>query len=158
MPTGVVIAYSGSGCVNANRPTQVAIWKYHGNHLTIADGEFITLAAGVAAWPMLARAQQPFQKLWRLGVLETNSRASNSANFDAFQKEMDRLGYVEGKNLIIEYRSVDGRAERYSELAAELVRLKTDAILTRGTPATRAARDASATTPVVMTAVARSAY
>jgi putative ABC transport system substrate-binding protein len=119
--------------------------------------EFITLLGGAANAPLLAtltaHAQQPFEKFWRLGVLETNSRASNS-NFDAFQQEMHRLGYVEGKNLVIEYRSVDGRAERYAELAAELVRLKTDAILTRGTPATRAVRDASATTPVVMTAVA----
>jgi putative ABC transport system substrate-binding protein len=60
------------------------------------------------------------------------------------------LGYVEGRNLIVDYRSADGRAERFPDLASELVRLKVDLIVTRGTPATRAAKDATATIPVVM--------
>jgi putative ABC transport system substrate-binding protein len=60
------------------------------------------------------------------------------------------LGYVEGRNLIIEYRSADGRADRFPELASELVRLKIDLIVTRGTPAARAAKNATGTIPVVM--------
>ncbi|HEY3177675.1 MAG TPA: ABC transporter substrate-binding protein [Casimicrobiaceae bacterium] len=78
------------------------------------------------------------------------SHQRDSANLDALRKGLRELGYVEGRNLIIEYRSADGRADRFPELASELVRLKIDLIVTRGTPAARAAKNATGTIPVVM--------
>jgi putative ABC transport system substrate-binding protein len=116
--------------------------------------EFITLLGGAAtaAWPLAARAQQG--GVWRLGALETTSRAMNSANYNVLREALRDLGYVEGQNLVIEYRSADGRDERFPQLAAELVGMKVDLILARGTPATMAARNASGTIPIVMTSTA----
>src|SRR6266700_3978818 len=111
--------------------------------------EFIGLVGGAVAWPIGAGAQQT-GKVFRIGILEAVPAAQNAANLDALRKGLRELGYVEGRNLIIEYRSADGRAERFPELASELVRLKVDLIVSRGTPAARAAKDATATIPVVM--------
>jgi putative ABC transport system substrate-binding protein len=102
--------------------------------------------------PLLARAQQ--RKVNRVGVLETTSLRLNTENFDRFRKGMEERGYVEGPSLVILYRSADGHTERFDALAAELVNQKVDLILTRGTPATLAARRATATIPIVMAAVA----
>ena len=85
-------------------------------------------------------------------MLETTDAALNRANLDAFREGLRALGYVEGQNLAIEYRSADGRAERFAAHAAELVASKVDVIVTRGTPAALAAWDASPTIPVVMAA------
>jgi putative ABC transport system substrate-binding protein len=116
--------------------------------------EFITLFGGAAAaWPLVARAQQP-ERIWRLGMLETTSLPANAANVDSFRKALRELGYVEGRNLLIEYRSADGRAERFPQLAAELLHLKVDLIVARGTPAALASKNASSTIPVVTTALA----
>ena len=90
------------------------------------------------------------EKVYRIGILETIPAARNAANLDALRKGLRDLGYVEGRNLIIEYRSADGRAERFPELASELVRLKVDLLVTRGTPAARAAKNATGTIPVLM--------
>ena len=114
--------------------------------------EFITLIGGMAAgWPLAARGQN---RVWRLGALETTSQAMNSVNYSILREALRDLGYVEGQNLVIEYRSADGRDERFPQLAAELVSMKVDLILTRGTPATVAARNASGTIPIVMTSTA----
>jgi len=102
--------------------------------------------------PLLARAQP--RRVYRVGVLETVALRLNVENFDRFRKGMEERGYVEGPSLVIAYRSAEGRTERFAELAAELVRLKVDLILTRGTPATLAAKHATATIPIVMAAVA----
>jgi ABC-type uncharacterized transport system substrate-binding protein len=110
--------------------------------------EFISLLGGAASWPLTARAQQ-VGKVYRIGILEPISAARNAANLNALRKGLRELGYVEGRNLVIEYRSADGRAERFPDLASELVRLKVDLIVTRGTPATIAAKNAT-TIPVVM--------
>ena len=83
--------------------------------------EFITLLGGAAAWPLVARAQQG-ERRRRIGVLETVSVTLNAANYDALRQGLRELGYVEGRNLVIEYRSADGRAERFPDLATELVR------------------------------------
>ena len=83
---------------------------------------FIAALGGAAAWPLVARAQQP-ARVWRVGLLETIPAPANAANFDALRKGLRELGYDEGRSLIIEYRSADGRAERFPALAAELVRL-----------------------------------
>jgi len=114
---------------------------------------FITLLGGAAAgWPLAARAQSS-SKVWRIGVLETTSMALNAPNFDAFRQSLRDLGYVERENLIIEYRSAEGRGERFAELTADLLRLNVDVIVTRGTPAVLAAKKATTTTPIVMAAM-----
>jgi len=116
-------------------------------------GRVATVAVAVALVCMsvsLAADAQQAGKVYRIGILEAVPAAQNSANLDALRKGLRELGYVEGRNLVIEYRSADGRAERFSDLAAELVRLKVDLIVTRGTPATRAVKNATGTIPVVM--------
>jgi putative ABC transport system substrate-binding protein len=105
-------------------------------------------ASAVAACPM--SLAQPQGKVWRIGMLETTSIRLNGANLGAFRQGLREAGYVEGQNLIIEYRSADGRGERFAEMANELVALKVDLIVTRGTPAALAAKHASRTIPVVM--------
>jgi putative tryptophan/tyrosine transport system substrate-binding protein len=112
--------------------------------------EFITLLGGAAAWPLAAHAQQLAR---RIGMLETIPPQANASNFDALRKGLRELGYDEGRGLIIEYRSADGRAEGFPALAAELVRLNVDVIVTRGTPSALAARNATRTIPIVMASV-----
>ncbi len=107
------------------------------------------VAAGLFAATRAARAQRG-GRVYRIGMLETVPAAQNAANLAALRKGLRDLGYVEGQNLLIEYRSADGHAERFPELAAELVRLQPDLIVTRGTPAARAAKKASETIPMVM--------
>jgi putative ABC transport system substrate-binding protein len=85
-------------------------------------------------------------------MLETRSVTLNAANIDAFRQGLQELGYREGQNLAIVYRSSDGRDDRFPGLASELVNLKVDVILTRGTPAALAAKRATQTLPVVMAA------
>jgi putative ABC transport system substrate-binding protein len=113
---------------------------------------FMTLVSGgILAAPLTAEGQ-PAGKVYRIGMLETRSPVLNAANIDAFRQGLLELGYKEGQNLEIVYRSSDGRDERFSGLASELVHLKVDLILTRGTPAALAAKSASQTIPVVMAA------
>ena len=114
-------------------------------------GLAVVLAVCLALGPLAAAAQES-GKVYQIGVLETTSMASNAANLDAFRQGLRELGYVEGRNFMIEYRSADGRRERFPELATELVRLKVDVIVTRGTPAVIAAKNATGTIPVVMAA------
>ena len=120
--------------------------------LDIRRREFIALLAGAVVWPPAAWAQQG-GKVYRIGILETIPASQNTANLDALRKGLRALGYIEGQNLSIEYSSADGIAERFPELAAELVRLQVDLIVTRGTPAAQAAKNATATIPVVMAAI-----
>jgi putative ABC transport system substrate-binding protein len=113
--------------------------------------QFITLLGGAAAaWPLAARAQQA-TKVWHIGVLETSSLALNAANFAAFRQGLRDLGYAEGQNLVIEYRSADN-AERFAGLATELVRLKVDLIVLRGRP--RFWRPRAPPIPIVMVSIA----
>jgi putative ABC transport system substrate-binding protein len=113
---------------------------------------FTTLLCGAAvAWPIAARAQQA-GKVHRIGVLETISTTLNVANFYALREGLRQLGYAEGQNLVIEYRSADGRDDRFPGLARELLALKVDVIVTRGTPAAKAVKNATSTVPVVMMA------
>ena len=117
--------------------------------------QFITLLGGAAvAWPLAARAQQS-SKVWRIGMLETTSELLNAGNLAAFRQSLRDLGYVERQNFTIEYRSADGHPERFAALAAELLRLGVDVIVTRGTPATLAAQEASTTVPIVVTSTAQ---
>jgi putative ABC transport system substrate-binding protein len=116
--------------------------------------EFIWLAgATVVLLRSLPLNAQSSEKVWRIGVLETTSIALNGPNVQALRESLRGLGYVEGKNLIIEYRSAEGRAELFPELAADLLRVNVDVIVTRGTPAVLAAKNATTTTPIVMAAM-----
>jgi putative ABC transport system substrate-binding protein len=106
---------------------------------------------GHVAGPLTGDAHQA-RKVHRIGMLETRSAALNAANVDAFREGLRELGYREGQNIEIVYRSSEGRNDRFPGLARELVNLKVDVIVTRGTPAVQAAKSATATIPVVMAA------
>jgi putative ABC transport system substrate-binding protein len=109
----------------------------------------LALGASSLAAPLALFAQQP-EKKRRIGVLETVSAELNRPNLDAFRQGLREAGHVEGRSFVIEYRSAEGRPERFGDLAAELVRLNVDLILTRGTPATLAAKNATKTIPIVI--------
>jgi len=114
----------------------------------------LAVALGVScSLAPIALVAQPSDKVYRIGVLERTPVAVNAANLEGFRQGLRVLGYIEGKNLAIEYRSADGRDERFPELAAELAQLKVDLILTRGTPAALAAKRATSSIPVVITGV-----
>jgi putative ABC transport system substrate-binding protein len=111
---------------------------------------FITLLAGAAAaWPLAARAQQA-GKVWRIGLLSGASREPTSSNYEAFLQGMRELGYVEGRDFVMEYRFADGKYERFPELAAELVRLKVDVLVTGTAAAIRTLQRATTTIPIVL--------
>ena len=111
----------------------------------------LILAASVVlgGTPLVAEAQ-PAAKLYRVGVLDVVSEAANAANLGAFRQGLRELGYVEGQNLVIDYRSADGRPERFVDLAKELVRLEVDVIVTRGASAALGARHVTGTIPIVV--------
>ena len=96
------------------------------------------------------QAQQP-TKVPRIGFLIASSRSVNAARYETFLQGLRELGYEEGKNIVIEWRSGEGRFDRLAALAAELIRLKVDIIVTAGPADTRAAREATSTIPIVMT-------
>ena len=113
--------------------------------------DFIKVIAGATAvCPLVVRAQQQVGKVFHIGVLETTSQALNGDNFDAFRQGLHEFEYIEGQNLVIEYRSADGHNERFPNLATELARLNVDLILARGTPAALAAKNATRTIPIVL--------
>src|SRR5215471_11194778 len=99
-----------------------------------------------------AEAQQP-AKAPRIGFLGGSSPSAISARIEAFRRGLRELGYVEGKNIVIEWRYAEGKFDRLPALAAELVRLKVDVIVTSGPLPTRAAKEATITIPIVMTQV-----
>ena len=114
----------------------------------------VSLAAGAIA-PLASLAQAP-GKVWRVGFLSVRHLdfVDSDSYYGPFTQGMRELGYVVGKNLVIEWRSAEGDASRLPELAAELVRLKLDILVTAGTPASRAAQKATTTIPIVMISVA----
>jgi len=114
------------------------------------------LALAVALPPASAASAQPSGKVHRIGFLAARARptAWKIDYYNGFVKGMRKLGYVEGKNLVIEWRFADGKPERLPELAAELVNLGVEVIVTGGTPAIRAAQKATRTIPIVMAASA----
>jgi putative ABC transport system substrate-binding protein len=102
-----------------------------------------------AAWPLAARAQQA-GKVWRIGFLSAVSRESSFRSYAALRQGMRELGYVEGKDFVIEWRSVEGKYERFPEIVGELVRLKFDVIVTGVTAALPPLQRATSTIPIVM--------
>jgi putative tryptophan/tyrosine transport system substrate-binding protein len=110
--------------------------------------EFITLLGCTAAWPLTARAQQP-GKLPTIGFLGGGTPTGQRTWVAAFVQRLRELGWIEGRTVTIEYRWGEGRAERFTEIAAELVRLNVDVILAGGTEAAVAAKHATSVIPIV---------
>jgi len=98
----------------------------------------------------VAKAQQT-GKIFRIGFLDSSTASGMAGLVEAFRQELSKLGWVEGKNLAIEYRFAEGKNNRLPELAADLVRLKVDLIVGSGGPAPLAAKRATSTIPIVMT-------
>ena len=115
--------------------------------------EFITLLGGAAAaWPLAARAQQP-SKLPTIGLVGGAIPSTQGTWIAAFVQRMRELGWIENRAVAIEVRWAEGRNERYSEIAAEFVRLKVDVIVTQGTPATIAAKEVTSVIPIVFVGI-----
>ena len=111
--------------------------------------DFIALLGGAAvAWPLAARSQQP-GKLPTIGYLGATTPSAESQRVAALVQRLREFGWIESRNLTIEYRYAEGRSERYTELAAEFVRLNVDVIVTYGTPAVAATKQATAVIPIV---------
>jgi putative ABC transport system substrate-binding protein len=108
---------------------------------------FIAGAVAVMAAPLAAQ-EKPARE-YRIGVLDTVAEPANAANMTQLRKGLKDLGYIEGKNLGLEYRSAEARNNRYPALAAELVHAKVDLIIANGTPAALAAKTAAGAIPVV---------
>ena len=108
----------------------------------------LTLCAMLFALCSSAHAQQP-KKVPRIGYLSNTSPSADSARYEAFRQGLRELGYVAGKNVVIEYRYTEGKSDRLPALAAELVRLRVDVIVTGGGATTRAAKEATTTIPIV---------
>ena len=115
--------------------------------------EFITLLSGTAAaaWPVTTQAQQP-SKLPTIGYLGGTTPAEGQ-RVASFVQQLRELGWIEGRNVTIEYRRTDGRPEQMAEIAAEFVRLKVDVIVTWATPPTVAAKQATSVIPIVFAVV-----
>jgi len=109
----------------------------------------ILFVVALLAVAVMTEAQQP-TKVPRIGYLAAAPASANLARIGAFRQGLRELGYTEGKNIVIEYRYAEGKPDRLSELADELVRLNVDAIVTAGPTVTRAAKEATATIPIVM--------
>jgi len=114
--------------------------------------EFITLLGGAAAtWPLAAHAQNS-GKIVRIGMLTTANPRSTSF-IQAFEQRLRDLGYIEGQNMVIEFRNAEGQVDRLPDLAADLVRLGADVIVTSTDPATRAVKAATTAIPILMVAI-----
>jgi len=109
----------------------------------------VVVALGILVVPLAAEAQQA-GKVARIGVLAQGSSTDAPHSGEAFRQGLHDLGYVEGQNIVLEYRWAEGRAERLPDLAVELVNLKVDVIVAGGTPAPLAAKHATRTIPIVM--------
>ena len=97
----------------------------------------------------MAEAQQT-GKIFRIGVLDNSTASGNAVRLEPFWQEIRKLGWIEGKNITIEYRFAEQKTERLPELAADLVRLKVDLIVVAGTPSALAAKNATANIPIVI--------
>src|SRR5437588_13028425 len=107
--------------------------------------EFMSLLGGAAAWPLAARAQQS-ERVRTIGILASQPLPP----IQRFARKLRDYGYIEGQNLKLVSRFAEGRDDRYPAMAAELVALPVDLIVTWGTPAALAAKQATKTIPVVM--------
>ncbi|MSP40730.1 MAG: hypothetical protein EXR70_19765 [Deltaproteobacteria bacterium] len=108
-----------------------------------------TFCSMLLALPFPVQAQQP-TKIPRIGYLDAASLSVNAARIEAFRQGLRELGYVEGKNIVIEWRSAEGKLDRLPALASELVGLKVDIIVSAGASVTRSVKEATVTIPIVM--------
>ena len=113
--------------------------------------EVIALIGGAAAWPLAARAQQAKRPI--VGFLGDSTPLAESERAAAFARRLHDLGWIDGRTIAIEYRWADARSDRLAEIAAEFSRLKVDVIVTGGTPAVMAAKQAAPVVPIVFAAV-----
>jgi putative tryptophan/tyrosine transport system substrate-binding protein len=113
--------------------------------------EFISLLAGAASWPLTARAQQG--KVPIIGLLSPSTASTDRERIAAFKQRLAELGWTGGAGVELDLRRADGKSERFSEIAAELVRRKVDVIVTWGTTTALAAKQATSTIPIVFTIV-----
>ena len=127
-------------CPSDNRKSKIQNRKLAG---------ILAVVAAIALSGVVSEAQQP-AKVPRIGFLGATYSSTNSARIEGFRQGLRELGYLEGKNIVIEYRWAEGKPERLPDLAAELVRLKVDIIVTAGPAATRPAKEATSTIPIVM--------
>jgi putative tryptophan/tyrosine transport system substrate-binding protein len=112
--------------------------------------DFIKVIVGsAAAWPLVARAQQA-SKVARIGFLGSTFASPWASRVEAFRSDLRDLGYVDGENIVIEFRWADEKYDRLADLAAELIRLKVDILVTYGTPGSLVAKNATTTIPIVM--------
>jgi putative ABC transport system substrate-binding protein len=110
--------------------------------------QFIAALGGVAAaWPIAASGQRPLVRMPRIGIID------DEPVFDNFRQGLRDLGYVENQNIAIEYRSAEGKVDKLAQAARELVSLPVDVIIVGGSPAARAARQATSTIPIVMISI-----
>jgi putative ABC transport system substrate-binding protein len=115
--------------------------------------QFITLLGGAAAaWPIAARAQQGTRRR-TIGFLGSNTLSVESPRVAAFVQRLHEVGWIEGRNIAIEYRWAEGRAERFAGIAAEFVRLEVDVIVTSGTAPVLAAKQATTIIPIIFASV-----
>ncbi len=132
--TGVRDQKSASSKTLAHRPLLLA--------LTFLSALLLALCPTVDA--------QPTGKIFRIGFLDNSTAAGSAVLLEAFRQELSKLGWIEGKNISIEYRFAEGKRARLPELAAELVRLKVDLIVVASTVSALAAKSATNTIPIVM--------
>ena len=111
-----------------------------------------TIALTLAVGGVVAQAQQP-GKIFRIGFLDGGTAAGRAVLVEAFRQELSKLGWTEGKNIIVEYRFAEQKPERTPELAADLLRLKVGLIVVTGTAVALAAKKATTTVPIVMTSI-----
>ena len=120
--------------------------------LDLRRRQFITLLSGAAAWPLVARAQQPASTVRRIGFLLPGVARTTAVRgqLEAFRQGLKEYGWVEGQNISFEYRFADGKEDTLPGIAAALVQSRLDVIVAEGTPAIQAAKNVTQTVPIVM--------
>jgi ABC-type uncharacterized transport system substrate-binding protein len=116
-------------------------------------GLAVVLSLSLTLAPLAGGTQQQTEKVYRIGYLGNVSASAQAKRVEALRASLRDLGYVEGKNIVIEFRWAEGRYDRLSDLAAELVRVKVDVLVTAGTPGALAAKQATTTIPIVMVGI-----
>ena len=147
----LIVNLKTAKALGLDRPASAARPRRRGDRMK--RREFITLLGGAAAWPLAARAQQP-GKLPIIGFLGANTPSVQSHWIAAFVQRLRELGWIEGRNVAIEYRWAETRFERSPEIIAEFVRLKVDVIVTHATANILAAKQGTSVIPIVFAAVA----
>src|SRR6516225_2972858 len=111
---------------------------------------FIALLGGASAWPLVVRAQPSANRVPRIGFLGSATAVGSTKAIDALRMGLRDFGYVEDRNIVIEFRWAEERYDRLPQLVRELIAMPVDLLITHGTPGTRAAKQATSTIPIVM--------